>query len=71
VDHLTMSFYKGLDIGNDGVWDVWQLERPNMVWYFRGAPHSSISGHFARKPERPADAAPGSTPADIRHSILP
>ena len=39
VDELHMSFYKNLDIGNDGVWDVWQLESPNMVWYFRGAPH--------------------------------
>ena len=37
--HPVMSFYKNLDIGNDGVWDVWQLESPNMVWYFRGAPH--------------------------------
>ena len=39
VDALHMSFYKNLDIGKDGVWDVWQLESPNMVWYFRGAPH--------------------------------
>ncbi len=39
VDSLYMSFYKNLDIGSDGVWDVWQLESPNMVWYFRGAPH--------------------------------
>jgi hypothetical protein len=39
IDALYMSFYKNLDIGNDGVWDVWQLESPNMVWYFRGAPH--------------------------------
>jgi hypothetical protein len=39
VDKLTMSFYKNLDIGSDGVWDVWQLESPNMIWYFRGAPH--------------------------------
>ena len=39
VDSLTMSFYKNLDIGNDGVWDVWQLESPTMVWYFRGNPH--------------------------------
>jgi hypothetical protein len=36
---LSMAFYKGLDLGNDGVWDVWQLESPNMVWYFRGHPH--------------------------------
>src|SRR5713226_5054440 len=35
VDELTMSFYKNLDIGNDGVWDVWQLESSNMLWYFR------------------------------------
>ena len=39
VEKLTMSFYKNLDIGSDGVWDVWQLESPNMIWYFRGAPH--------------------------------
>ncbi len=39
VDALYMSFYKNLDIGADGVWDVWQLESPDMVWYFRGAPH--------------------------------
>jgi hypothetical protein len=39
VEGLTMSFYKNLDIGNDGVWDVWQLESPNMIWYFRGSPH--------------------------------
>ncbi|MFN7924596.1 MAG: DUF3500 domain-containing protein [Bryobacteraceae bacterium] len=39
VESLHMSFYKNLDIGNDGVWDVWQLESANMVWYFRGHPH--------------------------------
>jgi hypothetical protein len=39
VDALVMSFYKNLDVGNDGVWDVWQLESPRMVWYFRGSPH--------------------------------
>jgi len=39
VDSLAMSFYKNFDIGNDGVWDIWQLESPNMIWYFRGAPH--------------------------------
>jgi len=42
VDQLAMSFYKNMDIGNDGVWDVWQLESPNMVWYFRGAPHVHV-----------------------------
>ena len=41
-DELAMSFYKNTDIGNDGVWDVWQLESPSMVWYFRGAPHVHV-----------------------------
>ncbi len=36
---LHMAFYKNMDIGSDGVWDVWQLESANMVWYFRGYPH--------------------------------
>jgi hypothetical protein len=39
AEALTMSFYKNADIGNDGVWDVWELESPNMLWYFRGYPH--------------------------------
>jgi Protein of unknown function (DUF3500) len=42
LDALTMSYYKNMDIGNDGVWDVWQLESPTMVWYFRGAPHVHV-----------------------------
>ena len=36
---LHLAFYKKGDIGNDGVWDVWQVEGPHMVWHFRGAPH--------------------------------
>lgn len=27
-----------MDIGNDGVWDVWQIEGPAMVWQFHGKP---------------------------------
>jgi hypothetical protein len=38
-DNLHLAFFKNPDIGNDGVWDVWQIEGPAMVWYFRGAPH--------------------------------
>ena len=38
----AMSFYKNHDIGGDGVWDVWQLESPNMLWYFRGSPHVHV-----------------------------
>jgi hypothetical protein len=36
---LHLAFYKKGDTGNDGVWDVWQVEGPNMVWHFRGSPH--------------------------------
>jgi hypothetical protein len=39
---LHMAFYKAGDIGKDGVWDVWQLEGPNMVWHFRGSPHVHV-----------------------------
>ncbi len=39
VESLKMSFSESQDTGNDGVWDVWELESPNMVWHFRGAPH--------------------------------
>jgi len=38
-DKLHFSYYKNMDIGDDGVWDVWQMEGPTMVWYFRGSPH--------------------------------
>ncbi|MEO8353031.1 MAG: twin-arginine translocation signal domain-containing protein [Chthoniobacteraceae bacterium] len=41
-ENLHMAFYKDQDIGKDGVWDVWQLEGPNMVWYFRGDPHVHV-----------------------------
>lgn len=39
MENLHMAFFKAGDLGNDGIWDVWQVEGPNMVWYFRGAPH--------------------------------
>jgi hypothetical protein len=41
-DDLHMAFYKAGDIGKDGTWDVWQLEGPNMLWYFRGSPHVHV-----------------------------
>jgi hypothetical protein len=41
-ENVHMAFYKAGDIGNDGVWDVWQLEGPDMVWYFRGSPHVHV-----------------------------
>ena len=41
-DNVHMAFYKAGDIGKDGVWDVWQIEGPNMVWFFRGSPHVHV-----------------------------
>ena len=39
LDKIHLSFYKQDDLGHDGVWDIWRLEGPAMVWHFRGAPH--------------------------------
>jgi hypothetical protein len=45
VERLFISCYGGeFDIGGDKVWDTWQIEGPDMVWYFRGFPH--IHGYF-------------------------
>ena len=49
MENLHMAFYKNQDIGNDGVWDVWQLEGPSMVWYFRGQPHVHCWAHVRDK----------------------
>ena len=49
LDQVHMAFYKAEDIGNDGVWDIWQLEGPAMVWYFRGAPHVHVWAHIRDK----------------------
>jgi hypothetical protein len=39
LENLHLAYFKGQDLGKDGVWDVWQIEGPNMLWYFRGDPH--------------------------------
>ena len=44
-ESLHMAFCKGMDIGGDGVWDVWQIEGPQMLWLFRGAPHVHVWVH--------------------------
>lgn len=48
-DDLHMAFFKAGDIGKDGVWDVWQLEGPNMIWYFRGSPHVHVWANIKAK----------------------
>jgi hypothetical protein len=45
IERLFISCYGGeYDLGSDKVWDTWQIEGPDMVWYFRGVPH--IHGYF-------------------------
>ncbi len=50
-DNLHLSFYKGENIGDDEVWDVWQIEGPNMICYFRGKPHVHAWMHI-REPKK-------------------
>lgn len=47
IDRLHISWYGGkYDVGSDGVWDTWQIEGPDMVWYFRGQPHIHCYFHL-------------------------
>jgi hypothetical protein len=48
VERLFISCYGGaFDIGGDKVWDTWQIEGPELVWYFRGVPHIHGYIHLA------------------------
>ncbi len=48
LSRLFVSCYGGaFDIGSDKVWDTWQIEGPDMVWYFRGVPHIHTYFHLA------------------------
>ncbi len=46
LENLHLAYFKQQDLGNDGVWDVWQLEGPDMFWYFRGYPHVHCWAHI-------------------------
>ncbi len=47
VDQLHVSWFAGkYDVGGDRVWDTWQIEGPDMVWYFRGYPHIHCYFHL-------------------------
>lgn len=46
LENLSLAYFKQQDVGNDGVWDVWQIEGPSMVWYFRGEPHVHCYVHI-------------------------
>lgn len=39
ADNLHLAFYRDENIGEDEVWDTWQIEGPNCIFYFRGKPH--------------------------------
>jgi hypothetical protein len=48
IDTLHVSYFDGkYDVGSDKVWDTWQIEGPEMVWYYRGQPH--IHSYFHLK----------------------
>jgi hypothetical protein len=38
-EQLHISWYADENIGDDELYDVWQIEGPGMIWYFRGKPH--------------------------------
>ena len=47
IDQAHVSWYAGkYDIGSDKVWDTWQIESPEFVWYFRGYPHIHCYFHL-------------------------
>ncbi|MDB4641967.1 DUF3500 domain-containing protein [Verrucomicrobia bacterium] len=51
MDHLHMAFFKNQDLGNDGVWDVWQIEGPSSLMFFRGEPHVHAYIHIRDRTE--------------------
>jgi len=68
VERLTMAFYRNEDLGNDGVWDVWKLESPSMVWYFRGSPHVHV---WVNVQENPGWRAPAGSTTRRRAGLPP
>jgi hypothetical protein len=36
---LQLAFYRRADRNRDRLWDVWRLEGPGVLYYFRGTPH--------------------------------
>ena len=42
LEACHLAYYAQDDIGSDGVWDIWRLEGPSFVWYFRGYPHVHV-----------------------------
>ncbi len=51
LDKIHLSFYKQDALGQPGVWDIWRLEGPALVWHFRGAPHVHTWVNIAKDPK--------------------
>ncbi len=56
IEACNMAFYEQCDMGGDGEWDVWRIEGPSFVWYFRGAPHVHSWIHIADDANAPFSA---------------
>jgi len=41
IEALRFAFYKNEDLENDGIWDIWHIEGPNVVIHFRGVPNAA------------------------------
>lgn len=48
-DKLQIAWYAQENIGEDQLYDVWQIEGPAMIWYFRGKPHVHTWVHIKDK----------------------
>ncbi|MCH8924034.1 MAG: DUF3500 domain-containing protein [Planctomycetes bacterium] len=46
----SLAFYQEGDMGDDGVWDIWRLEGPSLVWHYRGSPHVHVWVNVADSP---------------------
>jgi hypothetical protein len=56
IEACSMAFYEQFDMGADGEWDVWRVEGPSFVWFFRGAMHVHLWIHIADDPAAPVSS---------------
>jgi hypothetical protein len=56
IEACSMAFYEQFDMGGDEVWDVWRVEGPAFVWFFRGAPHVHLWIHIADDANSPVSS---------------
>jgi hypothetical protein len=62
LEACSLSFFnkdsngESVDVGDDGVWDVWRIEGPSFVWHFRGEPHVHVWVNVSNDPTIPLNA---------------